>query len=280
MAQIYRLNVSLSFIKKSIRTLSDKLELSPHENKVRWKGGFIGTRLSSNSDVRSAMENSSTGESSPGEGSGGVKSRGNPTPRDGKPSVKAISTKGVKSRFSGGSSPAAARSGAYDTTDTFRYRPLMFRSLRAQKSSSADSSEQDGADSGSEAGTNTSGGPTLIVESGSNIGLDDIGNSQAAFKEGGQGFLKNGETRNYTRLVEEPVGPPSPGEKDDEEEIEPRPLSKFDWSSQDVEMVWVDAPKEPLPELTSIMATSDILPSAMPSLSVQRIWTRRHPTRR
>ncbi|KAK6537982.1 hypothetical protein TWF694_010874 [Orbilia ellipsospora] len=285
LAQIHTLNVSLSFIKKSIRTLSDKLELSPDGNKVRWKGGLMGTRLSSDGEASSAMESSSTGgESSPGEGSDGVKSRVNPTPKEGKPGAKTSSTNGLKPRASGGSSPVAATS-VYNTNDNFRYRPLVFHNL-TQKSSSSDSSDQEGSDSASEAATNNSGGPPPIVESSSNIGLGDINkfapldgpviyfggsgfctdlSAQVVFREGGHGIPRNGEASNYTRLVDKPIGPPSISSQDTNEKSDPLPLSTFDWASHDVEMTLDEGSDESLPELTSIMATtSEILPSAMP----------------
>ncbi|KAF3926349.1 hypothetical protein AA313_de0202254 [Arthrobotrys entomopaga] len=286
MAQIHTLNVSLAFIKKSIRTLSDKLELSPDGNKVRWKGGFIGTRMSSDGETSSAMESSSTGgESSPGESSGGAKVKINPTPKVGKPSVKTSSVKGLKPRTSGGSSPDATAS-VYNTIDNFRYRPLVFHSLGTQKSSSSDSSDQDCSDSASEAATNNSGGPPPIVDNGSNIGLGDINkfapldgpviyfggsgfctdlSAQVVFREGGHVIPRNGETSNYKRLVDTPIGLASVSAQNNDEKMDPLPLSNFDWSSQDMEMALDGGSEESLPELTSIMTTtSEILPSAMP----------------
>ncbi|EPS44707.1 hypothetical protein H072_1306 [Dactylellina haptotyla CBS 200.50] len=282
MAQIHTLNVSLSFIKKSIRSMSDKLELSPDGNKVRWRGGLTGTRLSSDGDTSSGVENSSTGDSSPGEG----KLKSMVSPQDVKPSARATSNKGGKSRSSPHSSPVGTpANGVYNTADNFRYRPLIFHTLGTQKSSSAESSDQGSSDSGSEPDTNNSGGPPPIVESGSNIGIGDISkfapldgpviyfggspfctdlSAQVVFRDGGHSLPRNGEASSYTRLVDEPIGPPSPIEEE-HEEIETRPLSKFDWSSQDDEMRLDETSDERLPELTSIMATaSDILPSAMP----------------
>ncbi|KAF3906319.1 hypothetical protein ABW20_dc0103470 [Dactylellina cionopaga] len=291
MAQMHTLNVSLSFIKKSIRAMSDKLELSPDGNKVRWKGGLTGTRLSSDGDTSSGVENSSAGDSSPGEESSGLKARG---ALDGKSLAKTTtSIKTAKSRVSPVSSPANTPSGAY-TTDNFRYRPLIFHNLGTQKSSSADTSDNDSSDSASEAGTNNSGaGPPPIVESGSNIGITDIGkfapldgaviyfggalfctdlSAQVVFRDGGHSFLRNGEGSSYNRFVANPIGlaatkgEESENEVRDEEIPEQQPLSKFDWSTQDIEMALVDDPKENLPQLTSIVsASSDILPTEMPA---------------
>ncbi|KAK6363031.1 hypothetical protein TWF730_000478 [Orbilia blumenaviensis] len=284
MAQVHTLNVSLSFIKKSIRAMSDKLELSPDGNKVRWKGGLTGTRLSSEGDSSSGMGDSSNGESSPGEGPSGSKSRTN-LPSEEKPNIKAISAKDTKSRLSRISSPVPTPS-AY-TTDAFRYRPLVFHSLSTQKSHSTDTSEQDGSDSSSETDTN-SGGPAPILESGSNVGIGDMVkvapvdgaiiyfggapfctdlSAQVVFREGGHVFMRNGDSKNYNRFVEEPVGPSAPGEGDDDEEsLGRRSLSKFDWSSQDMEMSVSGDSEGSLPELTSIVSpTSDSLPTAMPS---------------
>ncbi|KAK6536259.1 hypothetical protein TWF281_000501 [Arthrobotrys megalospora] len=285
MAQVHTLNVSLSFIKKSIRAISDKLELSPDGNKVRWKGGLIGTRLSSEGDSSSGIGELSNEESSPGEGDSGPKSRANLT-SEGKSGIKGVSSKGVKSRPSQISSPAPTP-GAYNT-DAFRYRPLMFHSLSARKSNSTDTSEQDGSDSSSEADTNNSGGLVPILESSSNVGIGDMAklapidgpiiyfggapfytdlSAQVVFREGGHIFARNGEGKNYERFVEVPIGPLSLNEdQEDGESSNQQSLSKFDWSSQDIEMSLTEDSEENLPELTSIVSpTSDTLPMAMPS---------------
>ncbi|KAF3179566.1 hypothetical protein TWF751_000394 [Orbilia oligospora] len=287
MAQIHTLHVSLSFIKKSIRAMSDKLELSPDGNKIRWKGGFTGTKMSSENDSSSGMGDSSNGESSPGEGSSGLKSKTKLSP-EGNSGTKAIPAKDMKSGISQIFSPVPTPS-AYNI-DAFRYRPLMFHSLSAQKSSSTDQSEQDESESSSEAETNNSGGPAPILESGSNVGLSDMVklapidgaviyfggapfctdlSAQVVFREGGHAFARSGDGKNYYRFVEEPVGPPGPATSrgsDDTESLDYQPLSKFDWSSQDVEMSLTDDSDEILPKLTSIISpTTDEIPTSMPS---------------
>ncbi|KAK6516539.1 hypothetical protein TWF506_006445 [Arthrobotrys conoides] len=287
MAQIHTLHVSLAFIKKSIRAMSDKLELSPDGNKIRWRGGLTGTKMSSENDSSSGMGDSSTGESSPGEDSSGLKSKAK-LPSEGNPGTKAISVKGMKSRLSQISSPVPTQS-AY-TTDAFRYRPLMFHSLSAQKSTSTDQSEQDASESSSESDTNNSGGPAPILESDSNVELSDMVklapidgaviyfggaafctdlSAQVVFREGGHAFARSGDAKNYERFVEEPVGPPGPAsnkDSNDTESLDRQPLSKFDWSSHDVEMSLTDDSEDILSELTSIISpTADELPTSMPS---------------
>lgn len=49
MAQLHVLNVTPEFIRKSISTLSDKLEISNDGRKLRWRGGTHGTAFSSES---------------------------------------------------------------------------------------------------------------------------------------------------------------------------------------------------------------------------------------
>ncbi|KAF3202034.1 hypothetical protein TWF106_002610 [Orbilia oligospora] len=287
MAQIHTLHVSLSFIKKSIRAMSDKLELSPDGNKIRWKGGFTGTKMSSENDSSSGMGDSSNGESSPGEGSSGLKSK-TKLSSEGNSGTKAVPAKDTKSGISQISSPVPTPS-AY-SIDAFRYRPLMFHSLSAQKSSSTDQSEQDGSESSSEAETNNSGGPAPILESGSNVGLSDMVklapidgaviyfggapfctdlSAQVVFREGGHAFARSGDGKNYDRFVEDPVGPPGPATSrgsDGTESLDHQTLSKFDWSLQDVEMSLTDDSEEILPELTPIITpTTDELPTSMPS---------------
>ncbi|RVD80905.1 uncharacterized protein DFL_008789 [Arthrobotrys flagrans] len=284
MAQIHTLHVSLPFIKKSIRAMSDKLELSPDGNKIRWRGGLAGTKLSSEGDSSSGMGDSSSGELSPGEGSSGLKSKTPPSSED-KSGINAVSAKDVKSRLSQISSPAPTPS-AYNI-DAFRYRPLMFHTLSTQKSNSTDHSEQDGSESSSEADTNNSGGPAPILES----GICDIVkfapidgaiiyfggapfctdlSAQVVFRGGGHAFVRSGDGKNYDRFVEEPVGSPAPtpsGDDDDTESQDRRPLSKFDWSAQDVEMSLTEDSEESLPGLTSIISptTADRLPTPIPS---------------
>ncbi|KAK6509262.1 hypothetical protein TWF481_004021 [Arthrobotrys musiformis] len=272
MAQIHTLHVSLQFIKKAIRAMSDKLELSPDGNKVRWKGGLTGTKLSSEGDSSSGMGDSSNGESSPGEGSSGLKSKSNLTSEE-KPGAKAVSAKDAKTRVSPTSSSMPTPS-AYNI-DAFRYRPLIFHSLSTQKSHSSDPSEQGGSESSSETDTNNSGGPAPILESGSNVGISDIVkfapidgaiiyfggapfctdlSAQVVFREGGHAFVRSGDGKNYDRFVEEPVGPPAPPSiGDDSISLDPRPLSKFDWSSQDIEMGLTEYSEETLPKFTSII---------------------------
>ncbi|KAJ6264690.1 hypothetical protein Dda_0839 [Drechslerella dactyloides] len=281
MAQIHTLNVSLHFIKKAIRSMSDKLELSSDGDKVRWRGGLTGTRLSSDGDTSSSMmENSSSGGgSSPGEVPTSSKSRGNPTPTDGKSvGAKAISTRDVKSRLSLMSSPT----GAYSMNENFRYRPLMFHSPAMQKTNSADSSDQGSSDGESEAGTTGSGGPPPILESGSNIEMGDIGkfapldgpviyfggapfctdlSAQVVFREGGHSSPRAEGTSMYKRLVEEPVGAPA-GESCEEEEL--RELSKMDWASSDVGMSISDGSDEHLPDLTLTPTSSEAVPTVVP----------------
>ncbi|KAF3930852.1 hypothetical protein ABW19_dt0203286 [Dactylella cylindrospora] len=284
MAQIHTLNVSLNFIKKSIRTMSDKLELSSDGNKVRWRGGLTGTRLASDGDTSSnGIENSSGGESSPGEISA-AKSGDNTTPPEGKHGVKLTSVD-PRSRMSQISSPAVT-SGDVSGIDNFRYKPLMFHSLATQKSSSEDTSDADSSDSESEAGSNGSGGPPPILESGANVELSDIGkfapldgaviyfggapfctdlSAQIVFREGGHPFLKSKDSTFYNRIVDEPIGPPTSTEELEKEPLSPRPLSKFDWNLQDTEMDITDDADELLPELTSIETTpSETIPTAMP----------------
>ncbi|KAK6357325.1 hypothetical protein TWF718_001638 [Orbilia javanica] len=275
MAQIHTLHVSLSFIKKSIRAMSDKLELSPDGNKVRWRGGLTGTKLSSEGDSSSGMGDSSNGESSPGEGPSGLKSK-TKVPPEQKSGTKPVSPKDIKSRPSQNSSPAPTQS-AYNI-DAFRYRPLIFHNLSTQHSNSTDLSEQGGSESSSEADTNNSGGPAPIIESGSNIGINDIAkfgpvdgaiiyfggasfctdlSAQVVFREGGHAFLRNGEGKNYNRFVEEPVGPPEPSPGGVDKSAEPldrQPLSKFDWSAQDIEMNLTEDAEEGPFNLTSIVS--------------------------
>jgi len=50
LAQLHTLNVSLPFVKRAIASLSTKLELSADEKKIRWKGGNVGSKLSSDSE--------------------------------------------------------------------------------------------------------------------------------------------------------------------------------------------------------------------------------------
>ncbi|KAK6349842.1 hypothetical protein TWF696_006107 [Orbilia brochopaga] len=285
MAQIHTLNVSLHFIKKAIRSTSDKLELSPDGDKVRWKGGLTGTRLSSDGDTSSSMmENSSSGEASPGDISSGMKSRGNPTPPEGKTTgLKAVSTRDIKSRLSQMSSPGATT--AYKSNDNFGYRPLVFHSL-THKSSSADSSDQDSSDGESEAGSAGSGGPPPILESGSNIEMGDIGkfapldgpviyfggalfctdlSAQVVFRDGGHNF-PNGDgqgTRNYKRLVEVPIGAPASEDSCEEETMSKLPV-KVDWASPDVEMGMFDDLEEHLPDLTLAPIAAEVLPTVVP----------------
>ncbi|KAF3907159.1 hypothetical protein ABW21_db0206589 [Orbilia brochopaga] len=286
MAQIHTLNVSLSFIKKAIRSMSDKLELSPDGNQVRWKGGMTGTRLSSDNDTSSSMmENSSSGEASPGDISSGAKSRGNPTPSDDKSlNPKAVSSKEVKSRLSQISSPGGA-TGPYSTTDNFGYRPLVFHSL-TQQSSSADLSDQDSSAGDSDADSNNSGGPPPILDSGSNIEMGDIGkfapldgpviyfggaifctdlSAQIVFRDGGHTFPSGLEVNNYKRLVDVPLGASATEDTSDGEEATMSDLPvKVDWTSPDVEMDMFDDSDEQLPDLTLAPAAAEVLPTIVP----------------
>ena len=66
LAQLHTINVTLPFVKKSIATMSTKLELSPDGKMVRWRGGTEGSNLSSESGSGSRSEgdsNSPSGES-------------------------------------------------------------------------------------------------------------------------------------------------------------------------------------------------------------------------
>ncbi|EWC45593.1 hypothetical protein DRE_05451 [Drechslerella stenobrocha 248] len=249
MAQIYNLNLSLPFIKRSIRMFSDKLELSPDMNKVRWRGGLTGTRMSSSGN--------SSGNSSPdNETSSGLKSRGDTTtPEDHPGAIKATSPRHVQHSLP----PAPVVqpvSDVYSTRDTFQYQPLLFHSPGMHKSSSEDSPEDgsEATNSGSESESESdAGGLPPIFNAGANLNIGDIRRSapldgpviffkgapfytdlsaQMVLQEGGLQFVSSGQGKNYNRFVQDPIGA-VPLEAEEEPQ---RSLRQPNWSSQDVEM--------------------------------------------
>ena len=50
MAQLHTINVTVDFVRKAIKNVSEKLELSEDAQKIRWKGGSQGTHMSSDSE--------------------------------------------------------------------------------------------------------------------------------------------------------------------------------------------------------------------------------------
>lgn len=65
MAQLHQINVTPLFVRKSIKEISNKLELSPDGSRVRWRGGDEGTLSSSESS--GGADSPSSGDGSLGE---------------------------------------------------------------------------------------------------------------------------------------------------------------------------------------------------------------------
>jgi len=65
LAQLHTVNVTVPFVKKAITTVSKKLELSPDGRMVRWKGGYEGTRLGSDSSSGDAASTGMLSDGSP-----------------------------------------------------------------------------------------------------------------------------------------------------------------------------------------------------------------------
>ncbi|PWW71651.1 hypothetical protein C7212DRAFT_367167 [Tuber magnatum] len=115
LAQLHTVNVTVPFVKKAITTVSQKLELSPDGRMVRWKGGYEGTRLSSDS---SSGDAASAGMSS--DGSPGGWSKSSPESKD-MVSVDPPSGSGRSSRRLPLTAPPSIE-------DKFHYKPLFARS--------------------------------------------------------------------------------------------------------------------------------------------------------
>lgn len=61
MAQLHMINVTPDFIRSAVSEVSEKFQLSSDGNRIRWRGGTVGTRLSSDSDASSTRNQSHNG---------------------------------------------------------------------------------------------------------------------------------------------------------------------------------------------------------------------------
>jgi hypothetical protein len=67
MAQLHIINVTPDFVRSAVADVSEKFQLSHDGQKVRWRGGTEGTRLSSDSDTNASRNRSPTDSESPDE---------------------------------------------------------------------------------------------------------------------------------------------------------------------------------------------------------------------
>jgi len=114
LAQLHTVNVTVPFIKKAITTGSKKLELSPDGRMVRWKGGYEGTGLGSDSSSGDATSAGMLSDGSPDSWS-----KSSPESKD-LISVELTSGSGRSS----GRLPLAAPP---SIGDKFHYKPLFAR---------------------------------------------------------------------------------------------------------------------------------------------------------
>lgn len=123
MAQLHTISVTVPFVKKAISTVSEKLELSVDGKLVRWRGGFEGTRLSSESSSGSGVDSASiTSDGSPEE------SWEKRSPNDSDGNVMSIdpqSKSGSRGRGSSSGRRFPALSGPASVGDKFHYKPMF-----------------------------------------------------------------------------------------------------------------------------------------------------------
>ncbi|KAL9625617.1 MAG: hypothetical protein Q9160_000330 [Pyrenula sp. 1 TL-2023] len=145
MAQLHMLNVTHEFIRKSVETLSIKLELSDDGRKLRWRGGVHGTTFSSESGSNTECQSESSPERSghhfPGGQTQPLRNSGNLSeskmPSDSLQQSKTSdsdSMTGVTGQWSG----KLNLQNTNPTTNPFEYKPVF---LKQHSTDSDDSSD-------------------------------------------------------------------------------------------------------------------------------------------
>ena len=122
LAQLHMVNVTPGFIRSAVTEKSTKFQLSPDGRKIRWRGGSVGTKFSSDSSVDNSQKSPSADETD-GSNEGGQRKRLK-TSATGPVSTPGGSSKGSKFKPQLSNSP-----------HSFHYKPLF-----VHRSSSLDSS--------------------------------------------------------------------------------------------------------------------------------------------
>ncbi|KAG8529163.1 uncharacterized protein KY384_005798 [Bacidia gigantensis] len=129
MAQLHTLNVTPEFIRSSVKTHSDRLELSKDGTKIKWLGGQEGTQLSSDGDESEERNNWKSFDSS------------NPVSKTGS-SADMFSKDGLDPQAfnytQAGTKRRLVNLETSNTSDDFHYRPLFNRILPSDEEESSD----------------------------------------------------------------------------------------------------------------------------------------------
>ncbi|KAI9833856.1 MAG: hypothetical protein M1826_006379 [Phylliscum demangeonii] len=145
MAQLHTINVTPRFIRQAVSELSATLELSDDGRKIRWKGGWHGTKLSSDSGSRPGMDDASSGEEmtldahptfTRRQTSHGYRSSPRRmTPNHGRQSSGHRRIEDLLPASAAGVGGDAIASGGQSTRDRMHYQPLFFRPMSSDQSS-------------------------------------------------------------------------------------------------------------------------------------------------
>lgn len=111
MAQLHTINVTPDFVKSAVAEVSDKFQISRDGQKLRWKGGDEGTRLSTESGESSARNQSSLDSDGVGSSSGD---------RPGKARVERFANIPIKRSTTGGSATGSSK-GQFHYTPVFNH---------------------------------------------------------------------------------------------------------------------------------------------------------------
>lgn len=197
LAQLHTVNVTVPFVKKAITTVSKKLELSPDGRMVRWKGGYEGTRLGSDSGSGDAA---STGMSSDGSPDTWSKSSPeisvDPTSRSGRSSgrlpLAAPPSIGDKFHYK----PLFARCGSFDDDSSSAVSTSLGSCDLLKRASSDEGTRQSGS-SGNRKGLSLDG-PIIYYEGGK------FCTDLSAQKIDGEGHVIS--KPGYDRFTNSPIG--------------------------------------------------------------------------